>query len=78
MVKTTVELTPVTALLLERLAEARGCTTQELIREALEQYTNQSVGAVPSRAGRLRSGHSDTSSRVEELLDEAHERGEWP
>ena len=78
MVKTTVELDPVTALALERLASAQGRDQQELIREAIEHYTKIREWPKPKRIGRHHSGHTDTSERVDEILDEAHEKGEWP
>ena len=50
---------------LRRIAERRGTTVAEVTREALEQY----VGPRRLRAaGAGRSGSSDVSSRIDEIL----------
>ncbi|HXT16394.1 MAG TPA: CopG family transcriptional regulator [Gemmatimonadaceae bacterium] len=55
---------------LQKLARTRGVSFATVVREALAQYLT-APGAntgVPSIAGRFRSGHADTSERVDELL----------
>jgi metal-responsive CopG/Arc/MetJ family transcriptional regulator len=78
MSKTTIELEPLTALALERLANAQGRSEAELIREALERYLREQSWPKPSRGGLLSSGRSDVSDRVEEILQEGYEKGQWP
>ncbi len=52
---------------LRQIAERRGTTVAEVTREALEQY----VGRRRLRAaGAGRSGSSDVSSRIDEILRE--------
>jgi metal-responsive CopG/Arc/MetJ family transcriptional regulator len=78
MGKTLVELDPFIALALERLASMQGCTREELIGEALRRYVLERDWPKPRRGGLLHSGRSDISGRTELILDEAHEKGQWP
>jgi len=69
MKRTTVKITDELDARLRHEAERRGATVSALTREALEQYlggTRRHLGA--ATAGR--SGHSDISERIEEILAE--------
>lgn len=54
----------------QRMAQNEGISTAELIRKALHDYlSNRSRKSVlPSFVGIGRSGHRDTSERIDELL----------
>lgn len=65
--RTTIMISDEVDAKLRHLAQARGTTVSDLTREALEQY----VG--PRRlqaAGAGRSGRTDISSRIDEILAE--------
>ncbi len=55
---------------LESEAGRRGVSVASLVREALAAYVANPGGrmSLPSITGQFASGHSDTSSRVDELL----------
>jgi hypothetical protein len=74
----TIELQPEVAEALVHLAKLRGRSEQELIQEILALYTGVLSRPMPRGAGQFDSGRPDVSSRVDELLDEAHAQGEWP
>jgi hypothetical protein len=66
--RTTIKLPDEVDARLRHEAERRGTTVSELSREAIQSY----LGIVPRRllgGGRVwRSGHSDVSERIEEIL----------
>ena len=70
MRRTTIFLDEKLQARLQRLAERKGTSFAQLVREALAQYLVRPEGrsALPSVAGRFASGTSDTSSRTDELL----------
>ncbi len=59
---------------LQRLARRRGQSFAAVVREALAVYAAEPAGdataspVVPAIAGRFRSGFTDTSARVDDLL----------
>lgn len=76
MKRTTVYLEERTDLSLLQLARQQGRAKAELIREALEIYTQQQKHGqepVPSWVGMGRSGVPDSAERDEELLGELYE-----
>lgn len=71
MKRTSLFLDPKIVAQLQRQARRRGVSFATVVREALALYAAEpatGVPAVPSIAGRFASGHSDTSTRVDELL----------
>ena len=77
MVKTTVYLDTNVVLTLRRMAESQGKSQAELIRDALETYTRRSKRPKLPGIGEFDSGHTDTSSRADEILRQAAKRGRW-
>jgi hypothetical protein len=77
MVKTTVYLDTETVLSLRRMAESKGLSQAELIRDALVTYTRKAKRPKLPGLGEFDSGHTDTSSRADELLRKAAKRGRW-
>jgi hypothetical protein len=71
MVKTTLLLEEETALALRELANARGKSQEEIIRDAIAAYAPKISRPLPKGIGAYRSGRSDVSERAEELLREA-------
>lgn len=70
MRKTTIYLDEADDALLSEAATRRGTSRTELIREAIRRMLS-SEAVAPRRPNPLgRSGHSDTSERVEEILSE--------
>jgi len=47
-----------------------GRSSVEVIREALRAYLEQRRPGLPPGAGEFHSGHTDTSERVDEILEE--------
>ncbi|MEX0659734.1 MAG: CopG family transcriptional regulator [Egibacteraceae bacterium] len=72
--KTTIYLDDADDALLRQAAARRGSTRSELIREAIRRLL--SAETPPTRRPRPlgRSGHTDTSRRVDELLDDGFGR----
>ncbi|MCU0616089.1 MAG: ribbon-helix-helix domain-containing protein [Gemmatimonadaceae bacterium] len=67
--KTTVYLDPDDYRRLKAIARAKGCSTAQLVREAVSEYArSQPVPVRPSSIGAGRSGRHDLSERAEELL----------
>ena len=67
--KTTVYLPVAEYGRIKALAEAEGRPTAELLREAVREYAaRRAAPARPRSIGALRSGTSDLSERVDELL----------
>jgi len=75
MVKTTVYLTEEVAGRLKRHAADTGRTQAEIIREAVDDATRPRVSP---HWGKFRSNEPDLSMRVDEILQEAVRKGEWP
>jgi len=77
MVRTQVQLTESQASALKRLAEARGCSMAELVREGVELVLRSSAQMSDEErrrrafaaCGRFRSGHGDVAERHDEYLD---------
>lgn len=74
MKRTTVKIPDALDARLRHEAERRGITISELSREALEAYLTGGPGRRRLGAAKAgRSGHSDISERIEEILSaEAH------
>ena len=55
---------------MQRLADYRGVSVAAVVREALAEYVGKASPPteLPTIVGRFRSGHGDTSERVDELL----------
>lgn len=70
MKRTTVYLESDLELRLKAEAQRLGRPMAELIREALRRHLDQAPAPRPTRAGAFSSGHSDTASRVDEILKE--------
>lgn len=68
--RTTIYLDPDLEVLLKLEAMRRKLPMAELLREALRSYLANVPRKVPPGAGAFDSGHTDTSSRAEELLGE--------
>lgn len=70
MKRTTIFLDDQTLLQLQRAARRKHVSAATLVREAVARYLDapDSIGKVPSIAGRFASGESDTSERTDELL----------
>jgi Ribbon-helix-helix protein, copG family len=77
MVKTTVYLDPDVALRFRQLAEVKGRSQAELIREALANYALGDARPPIPGAGEFRSGLADTSERAKEILAKAAKGGKW-
>ncbi len=77
MVKTTVYLDREVALRFRQLAEVKGRSQAELIREALANYALSDARPPVPGVGEFRSGQADTSERVKEILAEAAKGGKW-
>lgn len=66
---------------IKQVARAEGRSASELIREALEQYIRTKRakdGRVPSFVGLGKSGRSDISERIDELLWEERRQPNGP
>lgn len=63
-----INLPEATETALQDLAAQQGKTTAELIQEAIEQYLSRPNKSLPNCLGIGRSGRSDLSERVDELL----------
>ncbi len=74
MNRTTVYLEEQTALAIRHLAKSQNRSQAEIIREALRQFVKEAGPEVHRPPivgiGAYRSGHSDVSKRVEEILRE--------
>ncbi len=65
----TVELDERTAAVIQELAATENRSVGEVIRDALNIYTEKSKRTLPKGAGKYRSGHTDTSQTVDALLN---------
>ncbi len=77
MVKTTVYLDREVALKFRQLAEVKGRSQAELIREALANYALSDARPPVPGAGEFHSGHADTSEQAEQILAKAAQGGKW-
>ncbi len=77
MVKTTVYLDRELALKFRQLAEVKGRSQAELIREALANYALDDARPAIPGAGEFHSGHADTSEQVKQILAKAAQGGKW-
>ena len=68
MRKTTIYLDEADDVLLTEAATRRGTSRTELIREAIRRMLSSEAAATGRPRPLGRSGHSDTSERVEEIL----------
>jgi hypothetical protein len=75
MTKTTVYLESDVALDLRRIAAVEGRSQAELIRDAIAAYTRGKKKPRIPGVGEFDSGHTDTSTRAEEILAEAARSG---
>jgi len=64
-------------LALRHLAAVEGRSQAELIREALESYTQRSIRPAPKGVGKYRSGEPDVAQRAKDILSAAAKRGGW-
>jgi hypothetical protein len=75
MKRTTVKIPDTLDALLRHEAARRGTTISELSRKALESYLGGGTGRRGLGAAKAgRSGHSDVSERIEEILAAEAER----
>jgi predicted transcriptional regulator len=75
--KTTVYLDPDTVLALRRMAETHGRSQAELIREALDAYTNGAKRPLPRGLGKYDSGETHGAERAKDFLRSAAKKGGW-
>ncbi len=73
-----VELDEQTAAVVRQLAATENRAPSEVIHDALAAYASLRRRALPKGAGKYRSGHRDTSEKVEEILRDAVEEWRWP
>jgi hypothetical protein len=73
----TVEISGSAAEKLCRLVESERRSEAEIIADALNSYTPRKR-PLPKGAGKYRSGHTDTSQRVDQILSDAVKEGLWP
>lgn len=70
MRRTTIYLEPELEMRLRAEARRRGDPMAEVIREALQEKLDRSPASRSPHAGAFASGHSDTASRVDDVLAE--------
>ncbi|WP_239656369.1 CopG family transcriptional regulator [Mycobacterium riyadhense] len=68
MKRTTLKISDALDARLRHEAERRNMTISEITREALEAYFGESPGRRLGAAGAGRSGRTDISERIEEIL----------
>jgi hypothetical protein len=83
----TIHLDEQSSALLRSIASSQNRSEAEVVRALLADYVSQSAASPGPRAtakprirnvGKYSSGTSDTSSRAEEILEQAVKDGEWP
>jgi len=74
----TVELDEQTAAVVQKLAAHEKRSATEVIHDALAVYAAAGKRALPKGAGKYRSGRTDTSTSVDEILADAVREGLWP
>lgn len=77
MTKTTVYLDSNTVLTLRQMSEAQGRSQAELIRDALDAYTNGAKRPLPRGMGRYDSGETQGAERAKDFLRSAAKKGRW-
>ncbi|MBV9768261.1 MAG: CopG family transcriptional regulator [Bryobacterales bacterium] len=77
MTKTTVYLETDTVLALRQMAETQGRSQAELIRDALEAYTNGATRLLPSGLGKYDGGETRGAERAKDFLRSAAKKGKW-
>lgn len=78
MTKTTVYLDSDTVLALRQMAETQGRSQAELIRDALQAYTNGAKRPLPRGIGKYDSGETQGAERAKDFLRSAAKKGKWP
>lgn len=73
-----VELDAVTAQAVEALARQQQRSADAVVRDAVSAYVRGVQRELSPGMGQYRSGRSDVSSRVDELLQQAVEERQWP
>jgi predicted transcriptional regulator len=76
--KTTVYLDSDTVLALRQMAETQGRSQAELIRDALQAYTNGAKRPLPRGIGKYDSGETQGAERAKDFLRSAAQKGKWP
>ena len=74
----TVELDEQTAAVVQKLAANEQRSASEVIHDALAVYAGFRERPLPKGAGEYRSGRTDTSAKVDEILTDAVKEGLWP
>ena len=74
----TVELDEHAAAVVQELAASEKRSATEVINTALVVYACVRERPLPKGAGKYRSGRTDTSAKVDEILAEAVKEGRWP
>ncbi len=78
MMTVTVELDEQTAAVVQAIAEGEHRSPSEVIHDALAAYANTGKRPLPKGAGKYRSGRTETSEKVDEILRDAVKEGLWP
>jgi hypothetical protein len=76
MTKTSVYLDPDTVVALRQMAESQGRSQAELIRDALQAYTNGAKRPLPRGLGKY-AGQTRGAERAEDFLRSAAKKGRW-
>ena len=74
----TVELDEQTAAVVQKLAANEQRSASEVMHDALTVYAGFRERPLPKGAGKYRSGRTDTSANVDEILADAVKEGLWP
>ena len=74
----TVELDEQTAAVVQKLAANEQRSASEVIHDALAVSAGFRERPLPKGAGKYRSGRTDTSANVDEILADAVKEGLWP
>ena len=74
----TVELDEQTAAVVQALAAGENRSASEVIRDAMAAYASVGKRPLPKGAGKYRSGRTDTSEKVDDILRDAVRDGIWP
>jgi predicted transcriptional regulator len=77
MATITVEISGAAAEKLQHLVDAEQRSEAQIVRDALEAYAPRER-RLPKGAGKYRSGRSDTSHNVDQILKDAVKEGKWP